>query len=76
MERNTMEGKTFHIGELEFTYFIKGFIRAYQYRNKNENPESVVFPTMFEVDGVKVIFPLEPTTKPVQVIKEVKHEGR
>lgn len=57
MEGNTIQDNKFFMGEKEFTNLIKILSRAYRYRNKNQSPEAIVIPKVFEVDGVRVEFP-------------------
>lgn len=59
MERNTIQDNKFFMGEREFTNIIYVLIRAYRFRNNNQNPEAVVLPNITEVGGVKVEFPKE-----------------
>jgi len=70
MERNSIVGKKFHFGEVEFTNLIKVLIRTYRFRHNNQNPEAIVIPDIKVVDGVKVEFPKGAT----KIIKEVANE--
>ena len=59
MERNTIQDNKFFMGEREFTNIIWVLIRAYRFRNKNQNPEAIVLPDITEVGGVRIEFPKE-----------------
>lgn len=56
---NTIQDNKFCMGEREFTNLIWVLIRAYRFRNNNQNPEAIVLPNITEVGGVKVEFPKE-----------------
>ncbi len=56
-ENNQVIGSKFHLGEKEFTNIIWTMIRAYRFRNSNENPEAIVLPDVKEVNGVKIEYP-------------------
>ena len=59
MERNTILDNKFFFGNVEFTNIMWALIRAYRYRNNNQNPEAIVLPDIKEVGGVKIEFPKE-----------------
>ena len=57
METNTILDNKFYLGEKEFTNLAWALIRAYRFRNKNQNPEAIVMPDVREIGGVRIEYP-------------------
>ena len=46
-------------GELEVTSLIKTLIRVHEFRHHNKKPKTIIFPEVFNVDGVSIEYPNE-----------------
>lgn len=57
LKHNSMQDDQFYFGEWEFTNLIWALIRAYRFRNNNQNPKAIVMPNIKEVGGVRIEFP-------------------
>ena len=67
-----IEGNKFYLGQTELSFIVKRIIKHYQYRHNNESPEAVVIPSLDEVEGVPIIYPLIET---LVVLEEVGPEA-
>lgn len=56
MDRTTIQGKTLHMGELDFTGILKSLIKGYKYSHGGEKPEGIVIPRVDVVDEVPISY--------------------
>lgn len=62
----------YHIQERVIINLLRQIIKAYKFTNKNQIPDTIVFPPVHEVDGVKIEYPGQ---EKVGAIEEVANGG-
>ena len=50
----------FYLGQLELSLIVKRIIRHYRYHNNNQDPQGIIIPLLKEVEGVPIIYEVEP----------------